>query len=427
MVLYVALIIALLTAMVPNPVPPAKAEPSDSDASSEDKADAVLDMAADLGKKVTATVPTDMDVEIESVSGKVRLYVPMGAVDEEVDVEMTELGRWGPRDGGMLNVLDLRAYAKEEGEDEGTRREITQFNKGLTISIQHTPEELRGLDLDTLKLCYLDEDTRKWVPVLGDTYDRETNILTATIDHFSRVGENIDPIITGPGRVMAFQTDLHSGAAVYSYPIEVPPGSGGFQPSIQLVYNSASVDEMKNERSVGSWVGIGWSLSLGSISWDPQTDYYFLDLGGGSYRLIPDIEEWHYYTVPETFYKITRCGQQWNVYDREGIYYKFGGTPDSEQYYDTSTYYRWDLSYMQDTNSGNAITITYVQEKWSDNAHVRSAYPEHVTYNNGHVDINFISSSDGVLPELGWFRSDNPVEPVPKVTETRHLDSIEKL
>lgn len=382
---------------------------------------------------VSALARPDEDLELKSHNNRLTLRIPRGAVDREVQVEIIEHGSWGPRGAGMLSVFELKAFAGGNGDDispeeQVALEEITSFNKELTLSIEHAPNDLQGLDVDTLKLYHLDESTRQWVPVASSAHDPATNTLTATIDHFSYYGENAEPTILGPKRIEAFLMDLHSGAATASYDIEVPPGSGDFQPSIQLAYNSAIVDEMKNKRSVGSWVGIGWSLDMGAILYDAETDEYLLASSEGAYKLIEDSQGF-YHTVPESFYKITRTGQRWDVYDTEGTYYRFGGTTDSQQYYDDSTYYGWDLSYMQDSNTENAITVTYVQDMWTDSqsgkTHVRSAYPQHVRYNNDHVDIQFNSSYDSNDPEYGPLRTDNPQDPKPKVIENRKLDSIE--
>lgn len=158
---------------------------------------------------------------------------------------------------------------------------------------------------------------------------------------------------------MNFQVGLHSGAAVSRYPIELPPGPGGFQPKVELVYNSGSVDEMKNKRSMGSWVGIGWTLHLGRISLDEEYGSYSLDLNGESYEIVS--ADGAYYTKPDMFFRITRAGQTWDIWDRGGVKYEFGGTADSQQYHDTNQYYRWDLNLMQDTH-GNQITVSYVRD-----------------------------------------------------------------
>ena len=101
------------------------------------------------------------------------------------------------------------------------------------------------------------------MPVADSKYDRDTRKLTGTTDHFSYYGEQANPTISGPGRVMAYQVDLHSGAATYSYPIELPPGQGGFTPSLTLNYNSGVADAMKNKHnprlSKSAYGGEKWS------------------------------------------------------------------------------------------------------------------------------------------------------------------------
>ncbi|MFC1925132.1 LamG-like jellyroll fold domain-containing protein [Chloroflexota bacterium] len=442
-----ALVAALLISSIPNAPPPVTAASGSDAGSSEimeasgaeekekekDKDKIKLPKAIGLAKK-------DQDTDIDSLSKKVKLHVPKGAVDEDTEIEITEYGQRGPRMAGMFYVIEFNAFTKEKDKDP--RKGIKKFNKELTLTIKHTPEELRGLDLDTLKLSYLDEDTNTWVPVSGSKYNKDTGVLTATMDHFSYWAVEVDPNITAPGRVLSFQTDLHSGAATASYPIQVPPGSGGFQPSIQLNYSSAIVDEMKSKRCVGSWVGIGWSLSLGSISYDEYSDEYTLNLNGGSTRLIQG-PDGNYHTIPESYCMITRDGEQWEVYDRNGVHYQFGGRNDptqpydSRQYYDYDTgdpdsivYYRWDLNRIEDTNPGNIIEISYVQDKWTDDEykeHVRSAYPSHVKYNNNSVDIQFELNTDDVVNHplgYGTLRKDNPNSGSLKVIENRSLKCI---
>jgi RHS repeat-associated protein len=424
----VALVVLVLaTSVMVNLPPPVFAATGGGEASSENVTEALPRDPEPPRPKITARAKANQDTDVESESKKIKLHIPKGAVSQEAEIEIVEHGPLGTEGNGMLNVLELNAFHVHWGTVI-TSNKVRQFNQELTISIKHEAEELRGLDIDTLKLCYLDEASGEWVPVLSSRFDPETNTLTATIDHFSYYGENANPTILGPGKVMASLNGLHSGAAVTDYAFEVPQGSGGFQPSIGLFYNSASVDEMKNKRSVGSWVGIGWSLGLGSVSYDAGTGQYLLSLDGATYYKLVQDAGGVYHTSPESFFKITRTGQQWDVYDREGRYYRFGGTADSQQYCDGSVYYRWDLSYVRDVNMANAITVTYVQDTWTDTlgkTHVRSAYPSHVQYNNGHVDIQFNSSYDTNEPGYGPLRRDNPQSPIPKVVENRKLDSIE--
>lgn len=52
-----------------------------------------------------------------------------------------------------------------------------------------------------------------------------------------------------------------TGDARLGYPIEVPPGRGGAQPSVALTYNSSA----KN-----SWTGVGWNVTTQSITIDTR-------------------------------------------------------------------------------------------------------------------------------------------------------------
>jgi len=360
-----------------------------------------------------------------SASEKISLQIPAGAVSGQVQINMDEYIPWGSTGTRFVNVVDLTARI------EATDTIVNKFDKQLLITIKHTPEELHGLDLDSLKLCYLDEKELIWVPVESSKFDKKTGILTAYLNHFSHYGELANPLISGPGMVMDSQVGLQSGASIYSYSIDTPAGPGGFKPKIELIYNSGSVDEMKNKRSLGSWVGIGWSLSLGRITHEPIADKYFLEFNNGSYELVTG-DGINYYTKPQEFLKITRSGDIWEVYDKNGYYYEFGGSTGSTavQYLTSADggSYRWDLSIIRDTN-GNEATVSYIQDikGTSPDTWVRSAYPEYLTY--GDIVIHFISSYDQNDATDGYIRLDNPKSygsnPAPKVMENRKLDAIE--
>lgn len=365
---------------------------------------------------LTADVGPDRDAEITSGSGKIKLKMPAAAVNEPVEVELAEYTPIDSSGMRMLNLFELTA-ANAGGY------EVSKFKRNLEISIQHNTDDLKGLNVDSLRLYYLDEETRQWLPVENSHYDKETRVLTAQVSHFTNYGEQADPLVTGPGRVMAAQVDLHSGAVNFNYPFELPPGPGDFQPKVELAYNSSSVDEMKNKRDVGSWVGIGWSLQLGKITKDLPTSKYYLDLNGASYELIQDGTSSNWYTNPDGHFKITRSGDTWELLDQEGYYYKLGANSDAIQYLPSGEggNYRWDLSQFRDID-GHTDNVTYVQniQGTLPNQWVRSAYPEYLRYGyNNSIEVRFISSDN---------RTDNPAGSTvaaPKIMEDRRLDAID--
>src|SRR5262249_35858222 len=64
-----------------------------------------------------------------------------------------------------------------------------------------------------------------------------------------------------------FNADLSAGSLTAGIPIDVPTGPGGLTPPISLAYSSAGVSESHNVQASAPWVGEGWNLGLGAISW----------------------------------------------------------------------------------------------------------------------------------------------------------------
>ena len=195
-------------------------------------------------EKVVVSVSPDEDTEINSPSEKIKLKVPKGAVTSETEIEFIEYTPPASTDMQIISLFELNAKEKHSA------KAISKFNTNLEITIQHDEEDLVGIDVDSLHLYCFDEKAEQWLPVVGGQYDPKKNSIKATTDHFSTYGEFANPNIVGPGRIMASQVNLHSGTAVSSYPLELPPGSGGFQPSLILTYNSGSADEMKNKKVI---------------------------------------------------------------------------------------------------------------------------------------------------------------------------------
>ncbi len=220
----------------------------------------------------------------------------------------------------------------------------------------------------------------------------------------------------------AFQTDLHDGALTDSLPIDVPSGPGGLTPPIQIAYSSANVNETHNIQTPATWVGTGWNLDLGSITWN-ETDsedcgiakssacptwgssWSINDPYGTSSALIPPnvtTETWLndspnpmttsevvWHTQHESYAKIISfvnptsnsqfSGQQpvcWRVWLKNGTMEEFGCTPDAVEWYisGTNKYVSgWKLDLITDP-SGNQIHLHYANqdmETWNGLAYPR--------------------------------------------------------
>ena len=404
-----------------------------------------------IGVTVTADVdPRSAHGTIMSADGSFRVTVPKGAADERLRLELT---RTPPDTSKMWRIpiaFEINAYALDRGDAE-----VSKFSKGVEIQWTYTDGDIAGLDPRNLRLLHSDPASGLWAPI-PSTIDPVAKTVTAKPDHFSLIGGGSTPVISGPGGVLSFQTNLHTGAVAASYPIEVPRGPGQVQPGLTLRYSGVPIDEM-GERDTGSWVGIGWSLGLGGITYNLSTYEYYLEIDGANYKLyqLPSTESW--LTIPDSDLKITRdftgTNRGWTVVDRQGTEYHYGGVfwypghssnSDAVQYVhtyypdcDAATAYRFSLKRVVDVH-GNQLNVNYQRTLYLPPgrppqingyscSEVRSAYPASVVY-GGH-SVGFQVSYDLLDPTDGApIRNDNPrydetyVSPI--VMENRKLDAI---
>ena len=178
------------------------------------------------------------------------------------------------------------------------------------------------------------------------------------------------------------QVDMHSGALIYTVPIDLPPGRG-VQPSLSLEYNSQHTND--------SMVGYGWDISIPSVRLINRTGtntlytdpIYTSSIDGelaandaivGGYRPRTD-------TSDNKGYLFATSTNTWVLYDKQGTKYTFGGTTDSTQSGTVSGVtrtYAWMLSRIEDSN-GNYILYTYAKDN-------NQLYPHQIIY-SGHSSI----------------------------------------
>ncbi|MDG1527322.1 MAG: SpvB/TcaC N-terminal domain-containing protein, partial [Schleiferiaceae bacterium] len=151
------------------------------------------------------------------------------------------------------------------------------------ISLQIDKDRLpAGTGLDEVRLYYFDRQMNQWAIVPGCRFDEATQSMMAPsvgeTDYVAGVLQNpempqasgfvptsisgLDAANPAAGmNLMQPPTANASGAANISYPLEIPAGRNGMQPSLALTYS--------NEGG-SSWVGYGWNLSAPSISIDTR-------------------------------------------------------------------------------------------------------------------------------------------------------------
>ena len=222
--------------------------------------------------------------------------------------------------------------------------------------------------------------------------------------------------------IQSFQPDLFSGRATTSIPIVVPPGRRGMQPSLTLTYSSTGGP---------SWVGLGWSVDLGSIERSTKngvphydaTDLFTCQFQGISSELVKLADGTYRAKDEGQFLQFTYPGASnngasgWEVRDKAGTRYLFGqNLAGPSQVIDTTTtparIFRWALEKVLDAN-GNTMTITYLQDHGQ-------LYPSQIRYTEpvtGPLNqVDFVLEdqlrlpSDGQLHHPVSFRSGFAVE-----------------
>lgn len=280
---------------------------------------------------------------------------------------------------------------------------------------------------------------RQVQPTTLDTASQTLTVSPLFSTPSSSFSFNDDTPVATFGKPDPTSVDLSAGALSYSEPLDLPAGPGGLTPPVSLSYSSESVNEQHNISAAAGWVGEGWGLSVGEISWSEsdvlagcavntcksgsteqwESSWNISDPYGTSSQLIPpNITVASYYdetgnvycglsspsyacpilwhTATESHDKIymyvgpnsipgeTVNPPCWRVWLPTGIMEEFGCATDSLQYYYVAGGHAevtgWDLDLITDPQ-GNQIHFTYQRdmENWTDpTTHTVYSYPRDV-------------------------------------------------
>ncbi len=185
-----------------------------------------------------------------------------------------------------------------------------------------------------------------------------------------------------------YETHLFTGSAAYTFQVKVPKGTNDVTPGVTLFYNSNST------RSLTSFMGAGWQLSQDFIERDVNfspgnvnDDKFRLTFGGSGYELVYSATDGRYHTRTESFLNIQKIsgapnerGDYWLVTTKDGMKYRFGYAPNSEDVCNAANYVTsWQLDQAEDIH-GNKIFYTYVTSGGS-------TYLSRIEYNNDKTRI----------------------------------------
>lgn len=369
---------------------------------------------------ITATLPSEVSTtyvpgtatSLFSLDKHLEIDFPAGASSSTLTIKQAKLAdklvilqsqgenvpTTNPNANGSFDAFVLEAI-DQQGQS------IHKFNQALTIKIHYTLQQLTALGISEpdLTLFWYDENSTvtlangqtkqgQWV-VVPTTVDEASHTATATVDHFStfQFGDGSSPSSAFVPSLQGFQVDLFTGSSSYNYPLDLPSGSNGVKPDLNLSYDSATTDGLYGERHKlqASWVGKGWSLDTGAVSLNKTQDgrnYFTLVLNGKSFDVVQaeplngsnsnrnHLEDFAWRPTDETFIKVraiytgNRNGYRsylWRVWAKDGTLYEFaqsswwittcdpanGNVGSNEQY-------NWQLTTATDTHS-NIIHYNY--------------------------------------------------------------------
>ncbi len=347
-----------------------------------------------------------------SRSGRVRVEFPAGAVRDSVRAtyRLLEARQVPASQTGLALRLNLTTQV---ASDEITTPSVTQFEKPVRLTVDMTGlvDEAALGEYQRLFVGYLDEVTGRWVHL--PLVDQQAGpVLTVEVDHFSTfvAGTDGEMELGWLPRFNDAQVSLFNGAFTYNYPLEIPPGRGGLQPSLNLSYSSRRIDGIL-AWTQSDWVGMGWNIDAVEIvrqglhrCWDDDwicyDDKFVLVLNGTAYELKPEVQGQdygRYRTEDESFLYIDRrnaaggngssypntTSEYWIVRTKDGTEYQLGYTGDSEQVFgpyakvngnpafgyvgihDTLAGFRWRVDRVKDPQ-GNEIVYTYEEDTYAE-------------------------------------------------------------
>jgi YD repeat-containing protein len=268
-----------------------------------------------------------------------------------------------------LTLLNFRLEAFENGST--TAMAGFQHPVRLVVDLRGLAGDLRQQGWNYF-LAYRDpEDPNRWIHVSPTTHQPDGLLSFETL-HFSEWAAGVMPDKWNPSWNPPVVSTF-SGAVTYNYPIDVPPGRGGLQPSVNLGYNSGALNGRILDSE--SWiVADGWSMAEISIvrvgvelekfnvsGSDYELRIYHPDkfrlvFNGAGHELYPDGDTTsntlRYYAKDAPGLQIYRYYDDnapnyeklyWIVDAPDGTRYRLGYTADSEVWQRTGHTWQWRI------------------------------------------------------------------------------------
>lgn len=410
------------TAKVLSSVQPAKMKPlrlslpTTAIAANAKQAGALLKQTSSDQHLEVQVAPGALDATHASLAGGV---VPASVMTNGLVLQITQnSGHYA----GVSSVLGT--YDFQLQDQQGYNVQGILGRRPITIIYHYQPAELKALGIDPGRVLLtwpslITAARNAHKPTTGlsilMTNNAKTHTLTAqsTVVTASPFALASVPTVQQPPKAHLASVQGNSGNLTYSYPIQMPPGPGGFTPNLAFNYSTAMPNGRHSPVTPADNMGDGWTLGMGSITAENYPDssaggnsitrYSLNDPSGVSDLLVADPNNvGSFFTEHLSYEKIlglnmsstTDTPSCFHVWDTSGTYYEYGCSSDSLQYTTDSsgnqTTYRWDVSrIVAPRNGSNApskqIKISYFQDMYdpgdnNGNTSVRDAVMAQIVY-----------------------------------------------
>lgn len=440
-------------------------------------------------KAASVFVQADTTTTFTGSDNRLTLQIPPGAVTPQdlkdaggtISAKVTQIAPASGSNAGGSGELSLGTYlvqlvdARGNLLSHGLRKPVTaryHMQKGeQSLYLDHAYVTINGsLSEGVTKLQGVVSPTagKTLASTLGalqstSTHlDTSTKTLTATVPlatPSSSMSWDSDSPIATFGKPNPTSVNISTGSLSYDEPLSIPDGPGGLTPPVHLTYSSEGVNEQHNVSAAAGWVGEGWNLSLGEISWSEQNvwecstctatwnnSWQLSDAFGTSSALIPpNVTTSTYYDDTPNNYcatgnlPATPCPILWHtateshdkiyayvgpvsigpfanppcfrVWLPNGIMEEFGCTSDSLQYYyeDQANWTGplvsgWYLDMITDPQ-GNQIHVTYQRDmaSWkSSRTGTTYSYPRDVQLSSVQYDSPGCDNAQTMCTGSSW-------------------------
>ena len=375
-----------------------------------------------------ASMIKTLDFKCEStiVYKDFSVVFPAGALQSTVNLSARGLRRidLAPLNASMVNVT--AGHAGFRLLPHGTL-----FEKPVALSLPYDKEAIpEGYTEKDIRVFYFDEYKRLWQEVPTDSLLASTSIIRAQTTHFTDFIAGIIKMPESPetsGYTPTSIKDLKAasplvgvqsiappsanarGTAGTGFSIVIPAGRGGMQPSLALQYDSDGGH---------SWAGLGWDISVPSVSietrwgaprYDASRESESYILAGEA--LIPNAHRatWEARSSNKQFYprregafqQIIRNGSSpknyyWVVKDKSGVVSYYGGNksglaPNAVLQDASGNIGHWGLCLQVDLR-GN--TISYEYDKRDGELYLKKIYYTGFGTDKGNYSVTFVKNAD---------------------------------